>query len=1175
MKKLLLALFSLIFLLLIGLVVGPSLVDWNKYKDQIITQAEKASGYDINIDGDLSLSLLPAPTLKIEQLSVVAPTKIKFENLLEMKKAEVSIALMPLLQKTVAVEKVVLVEPIINAEMFKNGVGSWMNSKMAAAASLTKMAGEPGEKIAKRAASQALDSIALNNVVIENGALTFIDHGKDVTHQVSDINTSLNARTLNGPYRLKGKLAYNKNPIEMNVEVGAFDPSVDTLTIKGDLSLPEEKLALNYNGLVAYKAPFDVQGQTKISLEKGVGFINEKLSLEGLLTANEEKIELNDLIAFIGDARGTGKLSVANFKEKNPVNIVADLNFSQGIDLGSLEKSGVQNDKTQAQESSSSATSSSEKELIPSSLTLPMSVNAKININAPSLAFGGKNYKGFSVAVTKEGKKTTINGKVLEAPGDSRIEARMDAGFGSSSVSSKTGAVTYSDPTVSFTAEGAVGDIAKALKLYAPKVNAKTAQLFKKAQFDLKGSVSPSSVSLKDSVVKLDETSIGVGGRYTPSSSGRDKAVIDLSVGDINLDQLTGNKPANNNQAQSGSTGSGQKSAGLEKTLEPVRSFSLPLDLVFDLSLQSVVTNGVTIKGVRLTGESAGDNLTLKNASINDYQGAALSAQGSVGSLKSLSGLDIDLGLKTKDIQGFAKAMKVDASKLPSTLKAVDASASLKGAIDVLDVDTKIKAMAGQLDVAGKVTNALATPQFDQMRVGLKHPNLAQAIQLVSPDFKGGAGLSQAVNLSTNVSSIGKVITLSDVKATLGTSNFSGSLKIDQSGSKPSVSGNLKSGTLALDQLLGAKSSSNSKSSGGSSPSASSNTKERWSKAPINVDWMNAVNVDLGLSANAINYGRWSFLNPNTTLKIQDGSLNVKDLKVGLFGGQATLNTAVKAPKQSGGALSLAVDSIMSGISLEALARALSNSNKLQSAGTVAFNFDVTANGNSAHALINALNGKAALDGKDIIIKGFDLNKMARGLAVEDKLADSVSSLLQGSLQGGQTQFDTIKGDYKVEKGVVRINSMAMDSDVSKIESTGFANLPEWTINTDHTITLKDITDLDPFTVKIKGPLDNPVNTFGTNVLEDYLGAKIKRKLAKELSDVLGSDVSNTLEQLGILPQQQKAAPSQQAPANQNVAPAQKQEAPKKIEKPEDALKEFLNSDNPEDAVGNVLRGLF
>lgn len=1187
MKKIILAVFSILILLVIGLLVGPSFVDWNQHKARIIAEAEKASGYDIDITGDLSLSILPAPTLKVDGLIVQAPKKVKFENLVSVKSTEVSVQLMPLLQKKIDVSKVTLIDPVVNVEMFKDGTGSWMNAKMLAATTMVKVTGDAGKAIAKKTASDAMDSIALNRVDIKNGQLNFYDHKKDAAHNVGNINTTLNARTLKGPYGLKGTLDYNGKDLALDLQAGAFDPSKDSISIKGDVTLVQEKAQLQYNGVVSTKMPLDAQGQVKVaaadlSVLSGAA-PKQKASLEGLLTFNEDKIEVNDLIAFLGDARGAGKFSVANYKQKNPVNVLLDLKFNQAIDLNSFgaKKQSLNSAATTTGEASVKS-AKKEKSLVPSSLTLPMAVDAQITLDAPSVKIDGKTYDGVFVSVMKKGAKTTASLKALGLPGQGKVEGRADIAFGSSSVSPKSGAVTYADPSVTFAAEGNIGQVEKALAAFVPNIDKKTARMFKTAQFDLKGSVSSQSVSLKDSVVKLDDTVIGIGGRYTPATDGgRAKGVIDISAGDIDLDKLTGKKAAPANAEGTNSSTAPAKSGNTKNALKPLQDFDLPLDLIFDVSVQKLRTGGVDISGVRLTGESAGNKLTLKNISVNDYQGASLSAKGTIADRKALSGLDLDLGLKTKDIQKFAAVMKADASKLPSSLKSVEANVDLKGNIDALNMDTKVKAMRGQLDVAGLVKNALATPSISDMSIGLKHPNLAQAIKVVSPDFKESAGLAQAINFSTKAEMNGKVLSLSDMKATLGRSSFSGNVKVDQSGTKPSVTGSINAGTLELDKLLGSKSSGSSKSSSSTSGgSASKSSKERWSKAPINVDWMNNMNVNLDIAAKAIQYGKWYFEKPSTAVKIQDGTMTVNGLKAGVFGGQATLNTTVQAPAKSGGALSLSMDSAMNAISLEALVGALSNSKRLKSSGVVSFSFDVNAAGNSAYALINALGGKAALDGENVIIKGFDLNKMARGLAVEEKLADSVSSLVDGSLKGGQTQFDTIKGDYKITKGVVNISSMAMDSDVSRIDSTGFADLPKWTINTDHKITLKNVPDLEPFTVKIKGPLDNPANTFGTNVLEDYLGAKIRRKLQKELPDVLGDDVSNTLEQLGILPQQQKKQP---APVNDNTgsdeqpvkkAPEQKT-APKKIEKPEDALKELLGNDDPGDAVNNVLRGLF
>lgn len=1222
MKKLILAAVSILFLLVIALLVGPSFIDWNKYKEQIITQAEKTSGYKIDISGDLSLSVLPRPKLKIEGLVVEAPAKIKFENLVDVKSAEVSVELMPLLQKELVVDKITLVSPVINLEVFKNGQGSWVSTRVAMVKGLANMRKKENEinqinqaRKAKQTASDVMRSIALNKLEIKDGEFSFFDHKKDVLHNLKNINITLNAKTLNGPYDFDGGLNYNGKDIKIDLGVGEFNPTRDSISVNGVVSLVKEKIKIKYDGLVATSAPIEAQGQVKIVLDSGIPSITgQKVSVEGILNAGEDKIEINDLIGFLGKARANGKFSISNFKQKNPVNVIADLKFNQDIDLSSIKTNSAP--KKSASNNSENAISGNNPKknnsgFIPSSITLPMAIDAQITLDAPGIKIDDKEFKGVFLSVIKKGGKSTVTAKALQIPGQGKAEGSVDIAFASSSVSKKSGAVTYVDPSVSYVAQGNVGQIEKALSVFAPQIDKKAAQMFKTAQFDLKGSLSSNSISLKDSVLKLDQTSIGLGGRYTKSNgAGKPKAVVDLSIGDIDIDSLMGKKIAISSDVSSSSTSSkssvvnsnkvNAKSGGLKNSLKPLQEFNIPLDLTFDLSVQKARLNGVSISGVRVTGQSVGNKLTLKNSSINDYQGATLSANGVIGNRSDLSDLDMVLGLKTKDIQGFAKSMKIDASKLPSTLKSVDANVALKGSINEVNMDAAIKAMGGQLDVAGFVKDALGNPQMSDMRIGLKHPNFSQAIKVISPDFKGGAGLSQAVNFSTKANTSGKIINLSDLKATLGTSSFAGNLKLDQSGSKPSVTGKIQAGTIALDKMLGAKSSGSksSTSSGGvysssktSASGGSSSSKSRWSKDPINVDWLNNINVNLDLAANAINYGAWNFVKPSTVLKINNGELDVESMKAVIFGGQAVLNANVKAPAKSGEAISLNIDSSMNGISLEALAYALSKSKKLKSSGTVAFNFDVNSNGASAYQLINALDGKANLDGRDIIIKGFDLNKMARGLAVEEKLANSVNSLLDGALSGGQTKFDTIKGDYKITEGVVKINSMAMDSEISKIDSTGYVSLPEWKINTDHKITLKNVPDLAPFNVKIKGALDNPTNTFGKKVLQDYLGAKLKRKLAKELPDVLGSDVTDTLKGLGVLPKDTSpVAPDTSAQPNsanttpssdavtpnaQPVAPAKQAPVHKKIEKPEDALKELLNSDNPEDAVGNVLKGLF
>ncbi len=256
------------------------------------------------------------------------------------------------------------------------------------------------------------------------------------------------------------------------------------------------------------------------------------------------------------------------------------------------------------------------------------------------------------------------------------------------------------------------------------------------------------------------------------------------------------------------------------------------------------------------------------------------------------------------------------------------------------------------------------------------------------------------------------------------------------------------------------------------------------------------------------------------------------------------------------------------------------------------------------------------VNGKNIIIEGFDFAKLAQGLNTKQKFAISLQNFASGALRGGQTQFDTLNGDYTINNGIVSITNMVLDGPSSVINSTGQADLPKWYINVDNKILLKTVEDFDPIIIQIKGSISNP-GTFGKDILQDYLQQKLQRKLGKELPDILGDDVTQKLQQFGILPQKDKAADTipkedfglsdiikQEANDNNNAqnipeddantndtavepvqetapAPAQEivpevvEEEPKRIETPEDAVEQLLNSETPEDAVNNLINGLF
>ncbi len=1207
---------TLIVILLVGALVAPQFVDWNKYKPQIITQVQKATGLEIDVAGNLSMSVLPMPHVKIENLTVVAPKQKEFENLLKMKSAEVSVELLPLLQKEVKVSSVTLIEPDIKIEIMEDGTPSWQTQKLKNAAQKNKtLPNEEDAPQTQNPSSNKLEFIALDKLEIKGGKLDFINHQSGARYTANDMNTVVKANSLKGPFEGQGSLIYNDNKIEFDITSGEI-PNEGTLPLKAEITVPDAGASIVFDGVASLSSPIDIQGQTSLktqSIAKLMSVINNKsnftitedLMVEGLLSANENRIQFDNLKIRTSDFVGNGKLSIENLKNDKPLFLAGTIQSDNVLNLNPFLKTSNNNTAAKKTASDEGSTSSKNNEIVPKTLILPMPIDVDLNMNVAGLRFQKNNLQGVNLALAKKDGAIKSTFKVDEIPGQANASGTLSINYASSSKSAKTGQAIYSDPTVRYKVNGQIGQLAAFLNEFLPQADTKAlTKLYSNAQFNLDGSIKNGAIQLNDSTVKMNDLVLGLAGSYKPqTASNRAKAVIDLRADTINFDKISGatqKTTTGDNANASTSTASKDKS----KALDPIRNLSLPMDVDFDVSVQKARINELDLSGLRAEGKIRPNTLTLDTVSVDNFGGATLSLKGTIANLQKLSGLDLTGYIKTDDLKSFANTLKIDASKVPASVNKLEATIEGKGALENMTFASNMKALGGQLDANGQVTNILKTPSFDGLALRVKHPNANNAIKAFSPNFKGSDPLNQSVDFYAKVNSNGKIYDLADIKAKLGTSDFTGNLKIDMSNKITGVSGDINAGKIALDSLLGVKSTGGANSGGGTDAANSNSSNGKWSNAPINLSWMNNNNINVNLSAQNITYGKWNFANPSTDLKIANGVMKINGLKAGVFGGNATLNTTVNASP-----VSIAMASTMNGIDIEQLVTALSNSNKLKAKGNVSFNIDVNAVGESSRALISNLNGSSNIDGKNIIIEGFDFAKLAQGLNTEQKFATSLQNFASGALRGGQTQFDTLDGDYAINNGIVSISKMVLDGLSSVINSTGQADLPKWYINVNNEIFLKNVEDFDPVNIQIKGSISNP-STFGKDILQDYLQQKLQRKLGKELPDILGDDVTEQLQKFGILPQTKKAVdaapkedfglsdiiqqeandnndnqnvPSENdtsndvlnEPQKQEIAPEPEQQEPKKIETPEDAVEQLLNSETPEDAVDNLIKGLF
>ena len=1148
MSRILAVVLGLVVLLLGGILIGPSFVDWDKYKPEIVAQVKAASGYDVTIAGDIGLSVLPSPSLNIKNVSVASPRKVKAENLASIEEAQVSVALMPLLSKRIEVNTVKLVKPDIRLEVLPDGTQGWMTDKLKDAGAATP---EDVKQAGSKAANDAMGSLSFDKISIDKGRFEYADFQNNKSHLLEDINVSLKADSLNGPYEGDGNFLYGGQKISFDGETSRSKDG--EMNVNAQIGLPDAKAKGTFAGVIATGGVMDVQGELNFSADK-LGAVaavagaqlspafDQKASIKGIVTAGEDSVSFTDMTFGFGDLNGKGSFALENFKAKNPVKFSGDLDLQGALDLDKVAAS-AQGDKSSPAKTLANAgkekkpAASAKPGFLPQTLTMPFPADGEIRLNIAEVKTGGKSIKGLLLDVKKAGGTTRFDAKAMEIPGKGKVEGAGTLSFASSTVSPGNGSVTYSDPSLSFTAAGNATDLPELMRVAGQKEPA--ADLFKTAQFNLSGAVTPSNVTLKDSTIKLDQTTIATGLVYSPAgANGLANVNISAMADSIDIDaiktRLSGKKAVPEAATQ------GQPAPSVKEAVKPLQNFSLPVNLTFDVGAGKARLNGMDISNLRLAGTGAGKTLTLTTATAQNFMGADVNARGKIADLEKLTGIDVDLQAKAADANGFLKSLNVDTSKMPQNIGALDATVSVAGAVEKLDFTANIKAMSGQLDATGNMVDVLGKPSVGGLTLGVKHPNFVKAMQIFNPAFKGAPGLEKPFDFYTQMTSQGKVYNLTGMKANFGPTSVSGDVKADMSGAKPNIVGTVQMGNLPLDSFLGANTAASTSSSGAAgvtTTQATSAANTGWSRNAIETGWMHSANMDLTINARSITYGGWNFQEPNTKLTLKDGTLNVDNLNAGLFGGKATLNSKVVSPADPKQPVTLTIKSDMDNVQIEPLVYAMSSSRKLQGQGTVSLDLDVGGAGVSPNALVNSLKGAANMNGKNVVIQGFDLAKLARGLATEEKLADSAMSLISGALDGGSTQFDTMTGVYDINQGIVTISKMQMDGPSAVINSTGNVNLPAYTIDTKHAITLKNVSNLDPFVITLAGPLHNP-KTVGANLIEEYARKKLERKIVKELPKLLGDDVNEKLQKFGILPKNNTAAPAPAPAAPEAAQPA-------------------------------------
>lgn len=810
--------------------------------------------------------------------------------------------------------------------------------------------------------------------------------------------------------------------------------------------------------------------------------------------------------------------------------------------------------------------------------SVPLNVSVKITPDNIDLVYSGIVETGENFAVQGETKLTVQNlAETLSSFGaaspvlkSAALNAQGLLTADAEKFSFENSAITLGDSQFSGSIGGTVSPMTLNLDLKSNKLNLGSAfdipELTKVKTAAISGTIAmkDGAIEAKNLNVKLDETQVK-GAVVYASAGARPKLQLAVQSDNLDLNKFM-QVPAAGTSSPSAAGGKGG-SGDVKKSLEAI---NIPMDMDIDANIAKGKYGAYTIDGLVAKAGVSGNAIKIGTLSAKNFAGATLDLQGNIADYKALKGVDIHASLSTKDIKALGNALAIDLTALPQGLDALDLRTQAKGSAEAMDVTANIKAMGGEVIASGNVGDVLNSMKISALDLQLKHPNFNQALNTIQPGAGSFDDLNKPLDFFAHVAMQNGGYTLSDIKANVSGIPVTGSAGIDMSGAKPDIKGDLRLGDVKIgNKAAGGKAAAATQ--GNAAPAAQS---AGWSRETMESGWMNAMNFDVKLAASSINYQGWAMAQPSMKAVLKNGTLTLEQLQTGLYDGQLNLQGVMKPANGDKGYNINGVANLRD-VSLEPLVGSLTGNRILTGKGLISTDTEIKTAGLSPSALVNALGGKGSLTGKEIVLTGFDLARFARALSSETKPGDTLLGVWKGATKGGSTSFDTLDGDFTINEGIVNISSVKMDGPKAYMDTTGKIDIPQFTITTKHSITLKE-EDIPPFDINISGPLNNPGQTFGQGVLNDYISRKVNRKVEDLITDKFGDKLGLTKKQPDVVPVVPAVNTGVDGVENTGAGnegqavESQVEEAPAAEEQPQERSKK----EETEEAIKGLLKGL-
>ncbi|MBK1696991.1 AsmA family protein [Rhodovibrio salinarum] len=269
MKKLLLIVAAVVVLLVAVALIAPMLIPMDTYKQQIARQVEAATGRQITIEGDLSLSILPRTQVTANQVQFANAAWADAPQMAELEQLQVRVNPFALLSSQLEIESFVLQQPVIHLAKNAQGEVNWQFEGSGQASGEPTGGDQPARDTGTGGGGSGtgpLQDITLNDVRLVDGTVTYRDAQTGQTTEITDVNMTVSLSSLDSPMTADGALTWNGETIDLEAEVTT--PRQLMAGNQADIvaNISSNPVNLSFDGDLVNAPPRRIQGEVELDV---------------------------------------------------------------------------------------------------------------------------------------------------------------------------------------------------------------------------------------------------------------------------------------------------------------------------------------------------------------------------------------------------------------------------------------------------------------------------------------------------------------------------------------------------------------------------------------------------------------------------------------------------------------------------------------------------------------------------------------------------------------------------------------------------------------------------------------------------------------------------------------------------------------------------------------------